>query len=257
MRKKIIAGNWKMYTDIFESAELVKALVEKIRNLHSHVEVVLCPPFTSLVVVSSLLKGTTIKLGAQNIHEEDEGAFTGEISPKMVKSIGCQYVILGHSERREYFHETNDIVNRKVKKALASGLTPIVCVGERLEEREKDITDQVVGTQVKGVLKDLRGSDIGNLLIAYEPVWAIGTGRTATPEQAEEVHQLIRKLVGQLYNWTVAEKLIVQYGGSVKRENAADLLSQPNIDGALVGGASLKADSFASIIRAAEATSTG
>ncbi|MEE9186932.1 MAG: triose-phosphate isomerase [Bacteroidota bacterium] len=253
MRKKTIAGNWKMYTDIHESADLVKGLKEKVQNAHSALEVVLCPPFTSLVVVGSLIKSTRLKLGAQNMYHEDEGAYTGEVSAKMLKSTGCQYVILGHSERRQYFHETNDLINLKVKKALAIGLTPIVCVGERLDEREKGVTERVVSAQVKGVLRDLRGSEIEKLIIAYEPVWAIGTGRNATPEQAEEVHQLIRKLVGQLNSWAVAERLIIQYGGSVKPGNAEDLLCQPNIDGALVGGASLKGDSFGTIIRAAEA----
>ncbi|MEE9225860.1 MAG: triose-phosphate isomerase [Bacteroidota bacterium] len=257
MRRKVIAGNWKMYTDIYESADLVKALIEKVQSVHSTLEVVVCPPFTSIVVVSSLIKGTRIKLGAQNMYHEDEGAYTGEVSAKMLKSIGCQYVILGHSERRQYFHETNDLINLKVKRALAIGLTPIVCVGERLDEREKGSTERVVTAQVKGVLQDLQGPEVEKVIIAYEPVWAIGTGRNATPEQAEEVHQLIRKLVGQLNNWAVAEKLVIQYGGSVKPENAADLLSQPNIDGALVGGASLKANSFAEVIRSAEANVAG
>ncbi len=254
MRKKVIAGNWKMYTDIFESANLVKALVNKLRKAPSDPEVVVCPPFTSLVVVSRLIQGSKIKLGAQNMYHEDEGAYTGEISAKMLKSIGCQYVILGHSERRQYFNETNDLINLKVKMALQTGLTPIVCIGEKLDEREKGITEQVVTAQAKGVLRDIRGSDIEKVIIAYEPVWAIGTGRNATPEQAEEVHQLIRKLVGQLSGWSIAEQLVIQYGGSVKPDNAPDLLSQPNVDGALVGGASLKSDSFIAIIKAAQAS---
>lgn len=257
MRNKVIAGNWKMYTDIHEGADLVKALVAKVQTSHDGLEIVLCPPFTSLVVVSSLVKDTRMKLGAQNMYHEDEGAFTGEVSAKMLKSVGCQYVILGHSERRQYFHETNELINLKVKKALSVGLTPIVCVGEKLDERESGITERIVTAQVKGVLQDLRGSEVEKLVIAYEPVWAIGTGRNATPEQAEEVHQLIRKLVGQLHTWVIAEKLTIQYGGSVKSDNATDLLSQPNIDGALVGGASLKADSFVAIIQAAQSRLTG
>jgi triosephosphate isomerase len=185
------------------------------------------------------------------MYHEDEGAFTGEVSAKMLKAVGCQYVILGHSERRQYFRETDEFINKKVKKALASGLIPIVCVGETLEEREKNITHQVVTTQVKGVLKDVSADDVEKLIIAYEPVWAIGTGRNATPQQAEEVHLLIRSLISELYRSTTAERLIIQYGGSVKADNASDLLSQLDIDGALVGGACLKADSFAAIVKAA------
>lgn len=185
------------------------------------------------------------------MHFEDEGAFTGEISPAMLRSAGCEYVILGHSERRQFFHETNEMVNRKAKKALVSGLIPIICVGETLEEREKNITDTIISAQVRSCLKDLPSADVEKTIIAYEPVWAIGTGKTATPQQAEEVHLLIRKLIGQMYAWATAEKVVIQYGGSVKPENARELLSQPNIDGALVGGACLKADSFASIIKSA------
>jgi len=170
----------------------------------------------------------------------------------MLKSVGCTHVILGHSERRQYFGETNEFINKKARKALSSGLIPIICVGETLEEREKGITDQVVSAQVKGVLKDIPAADVENLIIAYEPVWAIGTGRNATPDQAEEVHRHIRKLVGQIYSWAVADRLVIQYGGSVKPDNAADLLRQPNIDGALVGGACLNADSFYQIILAAK-----
>lgn len=198
-----------------------------------------------------LVKGTAIGLGAQNMYLEDEGAFTGEVSAKMLRAVGCRYVILGHSERRQFFRETDDFINKKVKKALASGLIPIVCVGETLDEREKNITHQVVTTQVKGVLKDVSASDVEKLIIAYEPVWAIGTGRNATPQQAEEVHLLIRKLISELYGPATADRLVIQYGGSVKPDNAADLLAEPDIDGALVGGACLKVDSFAAIIKAA------
>ena len=198
-----------------------------------------------------LVKGTAIGLGAQNMYLEDEGAFTGEVSAKMLRAVGCRYVILGHSERRQFFRETDDFINKKVKKALASGLIPIVCVGETLDEREKNITHQVVTTQVKGVLKDVSASDVEKLIIAYEPVWAIGTGRNATPQQAEEVHLLIRKLISELYGPATADRLVIQYGGSVKPDNAADLLAEPDIDWALVGGACLKVDSFAAIIKAA------
>jgi triosephosphate isomerase len=198
-----------------------------------------------------MLEGSHIELGAQNMYHEDEGAFTGEISPKMLKAVGCTYVILGHSERRQYFKETDEFINKKAKKALASGFIPIICVGETLQEREKNITNQVVTTQITGCLKDIPKSDVEKLVIAYEPVWAIGTGKVATPQQAQEVHQLIRKVLGQLYSASSAEKVVIQYGGSVKPDNAKELLHQPDIDGALVGGACLKADSFIAIVQAA------
>lgn len=251
MRKTIIAGNWKMYKTVDESIELINELKSRVQNPTTNIEVVICPPFTSLVVAAGLLKSSAIKLGAQNMSEHDEGAYTGEVSWKMLKSTGCEYVILGHSERRQYFGETNDLINRKAKKALAGGLKPIICVGEKLDEREQGITQQVVSTQVKGVLAGLSADDLKRVIIAYEPVWAIGTGKNATPLQAQEVHQNIRKLVAQLFSWTVAEGLIIQYGGSVKPDNAADLLAQDDIDGALVGGACLTAESFASIIGSA------
>lgn len=250
-RPPTIAGNWKMYKDLGESSALLTDLKTKINFPLKTTRVIVCPPFTSLSLAHKLLEASPIALGAQNMHTEDEGAFTGEVSPKMLKSAGCTYVILGHSERRQYFGETNDLINKKAKKAIASGLIPIVCVGETLQEREKNITEQVVSVQVKGCLKDLPSSEIERLVIAYEPVWAIGTGKVATPQQAQDVHQFIRKLIGQMYSWPVAEKVVLQYGGSVKPDNAADLLKQPDIDGALVGGACLKADSFASIIKAA------
>ena len=251
MRTKVIAGNWKMNKDIDDSIELVNGIKNLASGLPSGVKVIVCPPFTSLVVVHRLLQGTSIALGAQNMHTDDEGAFTGEISPKMLKSAGCRYVIVGHSERRQLFGETNDLINRKARKALSAGLVPIICVGETLEEREKGITEKVISVQVKGVLKELPAADVEKCIIAYEPVWAIGTGKTATPDQAVEVHQLIRKLIGQLHSWAVAEKVVIQYGGSVKPENAPTLLTKADIDGALVGGACLKADSFAQIIKSA------
>jgi triosephosphate isomerase len=251
MRPKVIAGNWKMNKDVHQTEELINGLKKALDFSLTNVKVVICPPFTSLETAQQLLQGSPIALGAQNMYYEDEGAFTGEVSAKMLKGVGCQFVILGHSERRQYFRETDEFINKKVKKALASGLIPIVCVGETLEEREKNITHQVVTTQVKGVLKDISADDVEKLIIAYEPVWAIGTGRNATPQQAEEVHLLIRSLISELYRSTTAERLIIQYGGSVKADNAADLLSQLDIDGALVGGACLKADSFAAIVKAA------
>ncbi|MBW7887977.1 MAG: triose-phosphate isomerase [Bacteroidetes bacterium] len=248
MRKKIIAGNWKMNNDIFQTTDLLNGLKEKISS--SEHLVIVCPPFTSLVVAQQLLKNSPIKLGAQDVSLFDSGAYTGEISVGMLKAAGCSYVIVGHSERRQYHGETNEIINKKAKKVLDAGLIPIICIGETLDEREKGITDQILTTQTKGVLADFSNAEVEKSIIAYEPVWAIGTGKTATKEQAEESHQLIRKVISQMYSWATAEKVIIQYGGSVKSENAKELLSQPNIDGALVGGACLKADSFAAIITA-------
>jgi len=251
MRPKIIAGNWKMNKDLDESEKLINDLKAVLNFALDKTKVIICPPFTSLALAKKLVEGSPIELGAQNMYLEDEGAFTGEVSPKMLKSAGCKYVIVGHSERRQYFKETNEFINKKAKKAVASGLIPIICVGETLEERERNITDQIVATQVKGCLKDISAAEMEKVLIAYEPVWAIGTGKNATPQQAQEVHQHIRKMLGQMYSWATAEKVVIQYGGSVKAENALDLLKQPDIDGALVGGACLKADSFSQIIQAA------
>ncbi len=250
MRKKLIAGNWKMNKDIHETATLVEDLKTRLKDFKNEVGVVLCPPFTSLVVAKSLMKDSALKLGAQNMSQNDDGAFTGEVSVKMLMSVGCEYVILGHSERRQYFKETNELINAKVKKALKAGLTPIVCVGETLEERESNITDKIISTQINGVLHELSSAEIEKCVIAYEPVWAIGTGKTATPDQANQVHRLIRKLVSQLYSWAIAEKLIIQYGGSMNDKNASDLLTQSDIDGGLIGGASLKTDAFVAIIQA-------
>jgi len=249
MRRKLIAGNWKMNKDIHETATLIAELRERMKDFKNEVDVVICPPYTSLVVAKSLIKDSPIKLGSQNMSQQDDGAYTGEISSKMLTTIGCEFVILGHSERRQYFKETDDLVNTKVKKALKAGLTPIVCIGETLEEREAGITDKIITTQVKGVLHELTSNEVEKLVIAYEPVWAIGTGKNATPEQANQVHKLIRKLIGQIYSWTVAEKLIIQYGGSMNAENASSLLTQSDIDGGLIGGASLKSDAFMTIIQ--------
>ena len=249
MRRKLIAGNWKMNKDIHETATLIAELRERMKDFKNEVDVVICPPCTSLVVAKSLIKDSPIKLGSQNMSQQDDGAYTGEISSKMLTTIGCEFVILGHSERRQYFKETDDLVNTKVKKALKAGLTPIVCIGETLEEREAGITDKIITTQVKGVLHELTSNEVEKLVIAYEPVWAIGTGKNATPEQANQVHKLIRKLIGQIYSWTVAEKLIIQYGGSMNAENATSLLTQSDIDGGLIGGASLKSDAFMTIIQ--------
>lgn len=255
MRKMIIAGNWKMNKDIKETFDFLLPLKNNLIGQNLSVEVVVCPPFTSLFVASEMLKETNIKLGAQNVFYEVEGAYTGEISPKMLKSVKCEYVIIGHSERRKYFYETDEIVNKKVKKAIEFGLKPIICVGETLEEREKGITFNVLERQVKGAFEGLSSDQIKEVVIAYEPVWAIGTGRNATPEQAQEAQKFIRELVAELFNDEVAQNLTIQYGGSVTSENAYSLLSQPDVDGALVGGASLKVDSFLKIIKAGETAS--
>jgi triosephosphate isomerase len=251
MRTKSIAGNWKMNKDFPQTGELIDGLKKALSFDLKGVKVIICPPFTSLELAHRLIQGSPMELGAQNMYHEDEGAFTGEVSPTMLKAVGCKYVILGHSERRQCFHESDAFINNKVKKAIAAGLTPIVCFGETLDQREKNITAQVVTAQVRGVLQDIASENVERLIFAYEPVWAIGTGRNATPQQAEEVHVLVRKLLGEMYTASTAERAIIQYGGSVKPENAAELLWQPNVDGALVGGACLKADSFAGIIKAA------
>jgi triosephosphate isomerase len=252
MRKMIIAGNWKMNKDIKETFDLLLPLKNNLLGQNLSIEVVVCPPFTSLYVAYDFLKDTSIKLGAQNMFYEDRGAYTGEISPGMLKSTGCEYVILGHSERRRYFGETNEIVNRKVKKALEFNLKPIICIGETLEERESRKTFDVIEVQLNGALKGLSNGDMRDVVIAYEPVWAIGTGKNATPEQAEEVQKFIREFISGIFNRDVADKLTIQYGGSVTPDNAYSLLSQPDVDGALVGGASLKAESFLKIIQAGE-----
>jgi triosephosphate isomerase len=240
-----------MNKDFPQTEELIGGLKKALSFDLKGVKVIICPPFTSLELAHRLIQGSPMELGAQNMYHEDDGAFTGEVSPTMLTTVGCKYVILGHSERRLYFHESDAFINKKVKKAIAAGLTPIVCFGETLDQRETNITAQVVTAQVRGVLQDFAAENVERLILAYEPVWAIGTGRNATPQQAEDVHILVRKLLGEMYNASTAEKVIIQYGGSVKPENAAELLWQPNVDGALVGGACLKADSFAGIIKAA------
>ncbi len=250
MRTMIIAGNWKMYKDIHETKELIMALTSAVPSLPGHVQSVVCPPYPSLALAGDLLQGSAFHLGAQNMSQHEEGAHTGEVSAKMLKATGCTYVILGHSERRQFYGETNELVNAKAKKALSAALRPIICVGETLDEREKGVMAQVITTQIKGVLAGISPQDMARCVIAYEPVWAIGTGRTATPQQAQEVHQLIRKLIAHQYDWALAEKITIQYGGSVKPDNAAEILSQNDVDGALVGGACLKADSFSAIIKA-------
>lgn len=248
MRKKIVAGNWKMNNDLNESISLINQIKEILVH-RDDVKVIVAPPFTALDRVSQLLNGTEIGLSAQNMCYEDSGAFTGAVSAKMLKSVGCEYVILGHSERRTLFNETNGDVNKKIKKAISESLIPIFCVGETLEEREAGKMKKVIEKQIKKGLKGISEEDFSGAIVAYEPVWAIGTGKTASPEQAQEVHAFIRNLLNELYSETLAENTTIQYGGSVKPENASELIGQKDIDGALVGGACLKADSFANIIK--------
>ncbi len=250
MRKKIVAGNWKINMTTAEATALVNALKEDLANFRD-VEVVLCPPFTALATVSELVHDTHLDLGAQNMHWAKSGAYTGEISAGMLRELYCHYVILGHSERRQYFGETDAIVNRKTQAALASSLHPIVCVGETLQEREAGKVEEVITTQVQGSLAGLSAKELLDSVIAYEPVWAIGTGKTATSDQAQEVHALIRQILTQAYDATVAQGVRIQYGGSVKPSNAKELFSMPDIDGGLIGGAALDAKSFIDIVRAA------
>jgi len=250
MRRKFIAGNWKMNTTRTEAVALASAIALKVGG-HAAVDVAVCPPALYLDPVAHALKGSSVALGAQNCYHEAKGAFTGEISAAMVRDIGCTYVILGHSERRQIFGETSEQVSRKVHAALAAGLMPIVCVGETLAQRQAGSTAAVVREQFEGSLAGLSAEQVACLVIAYEPVWAIGTGVVATPDQAEAVHADLRRLLETRYNSDVASTVRIQYGGSVSPDNAASLLGQPNIDGALVGGASLKADSFLAIIAAA------
>jgi triosephosphate isomerase (TIM) len=248
MRKRIVAGNWKMNTTLTEAVELARAIKDLVKD--NSVEVVLCPPFTNLSAVSDVLQDSIIGLGGQNMYWEESGAFTGEASAEMLKSVGCGYVILGHSERRQYFGETEETVNKKVKKALAAGLTPIVCVGELLKQRKAGKTESVVEEQVKGCFAGISKKDAQKTIIAYEPVWAIGTGVVATPQQAQDVHKFIRDIIVELYDEELASGLRIQYGGSMKPGNAAELLAQPDIDGGLIGGASLDPESFLGIIEA-------
>ena len=248
-RKKIIAGNWKMNKTQAEARSLVEDIIRDIGKF-DEAEIVLCPPFTSLAAVSELLSPVpNIRLGAQNMHEAASGAYTGEISAGMLRDLYVRYVILGHSERRQYFHEDNALINRKTAAALAAELRPIVCVGETLPEREWNKWKKVLETQIKESLKGFNDKDLADIIVAYEPVWAIGTGKTASPAQAEEAHQFIRHTVATHFSQTASERLRIQYGGSVKPENARELLSKPDIDGALVGGASLDARGFAAIIK--------
>jgi len=246
---RIIAGNWKMYKTVDEAGALIGDLKGRVKDA-SGVEIVVCPPFTALSAVREVLRGSNIELGAQNMHWEDEGAFTGEVSPVMLRNLGCMYVILGHSERRTYFGETDEGVNRKVKAALLNGLLPIICVGETLKEREEGKTEEVVTRQTKAALGGVKTNGAERIVIAYEPVWAIGTGRTASADEANRVIRIIRRTLAEVFNSRIASEIRIQYGGSVKPDNAADFFSQSDIDGALVGGASLNASDFAAIVKA-------
>ena len=246
-RKPIIAGNWKMNKTATEARDLANKLIPLVSGVTDR-DIVLAPPFTSIPVVAGTIKGTNMSLSAQNLFWEDKGAFTGEISAEMLLDLGCKYVIIGHSERRQFFGETDETVNKKVRQALNKGLLPIVCVGELLSEREAGKANEVIERQVVGALKGVAAAEMQKIVIAYEPVWAIGTGKTATPDQANEIHAFIRQKIASMFNVDVAGALRIQYGGSVTPENVSTLMAKPDIDGALVGGASLKPESFAALV---------
>lgn len=247
MRTPVIAGNWKLFKTCSEARELTTALIPLVQNAKG-VEIVVAPVFTVLSAVCNVIEGSSVRLSAQDCFWEEEGAFTGEVSPKMLKDAGCTHVIIGHSERRQYFGETDETVNKKLKAALSAGLTPLFCVGETLAERESGKTFDTIRKQVSGGLSGVAKGETAKIVIAYEPVWAIGTGKTATDSQAQEVHAFIRNLLSELYDRSTADAMRILYGGSVKPDNIKGLMAQQDIDGALVGGASLKADSFAAIV---------
>jgi triosephosphate isomerase len=247
-RKPLIAGNWKMFKTCAEAVETARQLMDLVADI-SDTEVMIAPPFTALTPVAEILKESRILLGAQNLHWEKEGAFTGEISPLMLVSAGCQYVIIGHSERRQYFGETDHSVNKKINAANNNGLIPVFCIGESEKERESGQTFSVLDKQVKKGLEGFFADNLKTLVIAYEPVWAIGTGKTATSDQAQEVHQFLRSLVGKLFGETLAKSIRILYGGSVKPGNISEFMARPDIDGALVGGASLDAETFSKIVQ--------
>jgi triosephosphate isomerase len=251
VRKAIIAGNWKMNKTRPEAKELLEAIKPLVANAEGKVEVIACVPFTNLETAVAATAGSNVKVGAENVHFEKSGAFTGEISADMLVEVGVEYVVIGHSERRQYFGETDETVNKRTIAALNAGLKPIVCVGELKWERECNITDEVVARQIKLDLWSLTAEQVKNVVIAYEPVWAIGTGLTATPDQAQEVCAFIRKTIAKLYDDATAEAVTIQYGGSMNAKNAAELLAKPDIDGGLIGGASLKAPDFNTIVQAA------
>ena len=246
MRKKVIAGNWKMNMLPNEAMKFIEDLAPLVKDTKN--EVILCVPYTDLFYALLTVQGTNIKIGAQNMHFEEKGAYTGEISAKMLKSINVEYVIIGHSERRQYFNETDETVNKKIKAAFENGLKPIVCVGETLEQRDEGTTIDIITNQTKLALEGLTDEQVANTIIAYEPIWAIGTGKTATSEDAQKAIKSIRDKICQIYGQNVSDRVIIQYGGSVKSSNAKELFEMSDIDGGLVGGASLKADEFAKIV---------
>lgn len=250
MRKIIVAGNWKMNKTATETREFLKELVPLVEG--KNVEIVIGTPFTSLESAMNITRGSNIKIAAQNMNPKESGAYTGEISPLMLTDLGVEYVILGHSERREYYKESNEFINEKVLAALKHSLKPILCFGETLEERESNVTEKIVEDQLRKGLANVSSEDIKNVVLAYEPVWAIGTGKTATSEQAQEVHEFIRKLLINMYGEELAQEVTVQYGGSMKPENAFELMSQKDIDGGLIGGAALQVESFIKLVEAGE-----
>ncbi len=252
-RRLFIAGNWKMNTTATEAVELAGAVATRVADQTAQIDVVVCPPSIYLQSVKDALGASTVLLGAQNCYCESRGAFTGEVSPAMLADVGCTYCILGHSERRQLLAESDELINRKMLAVLGTNLKPILCVGELLEQREAGETESVVEAQLRGCLAGLTPAQMVEVTLAYEPVWAIGTGRTATPQQAQEVHAVIRRWLAERFDETTSSAVRIQYGGSVKPANAAELLAQPDIDGALVGGASLKADDFAAIVQAGSA----
>ena len=246
MRKPIIAGNWKMNKTPEEAKELVAALIPLVKD--AACDVVVCPPYVDLCCVGKLIEGTNIRLGAQNVHWAEKGAFTGEISAEMLKARGVEFAIVGHSERRQYFGETDETVNKRALAALNAGITPIICVGESLEQRESGVTDAIVSGQTVAALKDMTNAQVESLVIAYEPIWAIGTGKTATKEDANATIGVIRKAIAGVFGAETADKVRIQYGGSMNPKNASELMAMPEIDGGLIGGASLKADDFSKVV---------
>jgi len=247
-RIPLIAGNWKMFKTIAEAVSFVGAIGDQLKDVHD-VDAAICAPYTALAALAPALKGKNVALGAQNVHFEESGAFTGEIAPSMLKEIGCEYAIIGHSERRAYFAETDETVNKKVQTALRFGLTPIICVGEDLAQREAGETFAWVERQTQAALESLSAGDVAELVIAYEPIWAIGTGKSSTAEDANEVIGVIRRAVAQKFSQEVADSIRIQYGGSVKPENIATFMAMPEIDGALVGGASLEPASYVALVK--------
>jgi len=247
-RRILIAGNWKMNKTATEAAALVTEIKRDVFDV-DNVDILVCPPFTALAVVGDVVRDSNVSLGAQNMYFEDKGAYTGEVSTAMLKDCGCTHVIIGHSERRTIFNESDETINKKVKKALEAGLIPVLCIGEKLEEREANKTFEVITNQLEGDLADIDSDNIKKIIIAYEPVWAIGTGKTATSEQAQEAHAFIRNLIKEKYDSVVADGIIILYGGSMKPANVEELVSQPDVDGGLIGGASLEAASFVELVK--------